>query len=121
MDNKIKVLCVDDEQINLLILKRILGKTYEILTADEGKKALEILENDPSIKLVISDMRMPVMNGLEIIKEANHRFSKVKYFMLSGYAITDEIQNAINSKLITKYFEKPADFDTIIKTLQEHS
>jgi hypothetical protein len=40
--------------------------------------------------------------------------------MLSGYAITDEIQEALDSKLITKYFEKPANFEKIEKTLEEN-
>lgn len=120
MDSKKKVLCVDDEMINLLILKRILGKKYDVITADHGQKALDALENDREIGLVISDMRMPEMTGLEFIREANKRFTNIKYFMLSGYAITDEIQDAIDSNLISEYFEKPADFDQIDKTLQEN-
>jgi CheY-like chemotaxis protein len=120
MDSRKKVLCVDDEVINLYILKKILGKKFEIITAQHGQEALDILEKDKEISLVVSDMKMPEMSGLEFIKTASSRFTNIKYFMLSGYAITDEIQEALDSKLITKYFEKPANFEKIEKTLEEN-
>ncbi|MEZ4687758.1 MAG: response regulator [Bacteroidia bacterium] len=119
MGSKKKVLCVDDESINLLIMKNILGKKHEVITAQEGTEALEILENEPDIGLVISDMHMPGMNGLEFILEARKRFSGKKYFMLSGFAITEEIQEALATRLISEYFEKPADFKKIEKALED--
>lgn len=113
MISKKKVLCVDDEPINLLIIEKILGKKYEIIPAEGGVKALEILENTPDIGLVISDMHMPEMNGLEFIKEAQKQFSNKKYVMLSGYAKTEKIQEALDAGLISEYFEKPANFQKI--------
>jgi DNA-binding NtrC family response regulator len=120
MEKKQKILCVDDEHINLLILKKILGKKYDIITAINAFKALEILNEDPEIELVISDMSMPDMNGLELIKEASNRYNNKKYFMFSGYAITDEIQDALNNNLIVDYFQKPANFEQIDKSISEH-
>lgn len=121
MERKEKVLCVDDEPINLMILKKILGKKYEVITAELGAKALAILDNDPDISLIISDMRMPEMNGLEFVREANKRYANKVYFMLSGYAITDEIQDALNASLISEYFQKPPDFDKIFTALDRNS
>jgi len=120
MGNADKVLCVDDERINLLILQKLLSKKYEVITAENGVKALDIMEQDADIKFVISDMKMPVMSGLEFIREANSRFQNKKYFMLSGYAIDEEIQAALDAKLIRRYFEKPANFEEINKALQEN-
>ena len=119
MQSKKKVLCVDDEPINLLILKKILGKKHEVITAEHGEAALSKLEKDPEIKLVITDMNMPGMNGLEFIQEASSRFTSNSYFMLSGYAITDEIQGALDTGLICEYFQKPADFRQIDKALDK--
>ena len=121
MENKSKVLCVDDESINLFILKRVLGKKYEVITADHGEEALAILEKDPEIKLIVSDMKMPIMDGLEFIRKAHQLFTEKKYFLLSGFTITDEIQKALDSKLICEYFEKPADFEEMNRALEEHA
>lgn len=118
MVSKKKVLCVDDERINLLILGKILGKKYDIITANGGEQALEVLGITPDIGLVISDMHMSGMNGLEFIQEARKRFSNKRYFMLSGYAITEEIQDALDARLISEYFEKPANFQEIEKALE---
>jgi YesN/AraC family two-component response regulator len=83
-------LCIDDEPINLFIIKKLLGKNFEVITAEEGGKALLKMENDPDINLIITDMSMPCMTGLDFIKEASKRFKNKKYFMLSGYAITQQ-------------------------------
>ncbi len=116
-----KVLCIDDEPINLMILERILGKKYNVISAESGPKALEILQKDPEIQLIITDMRMPEMSGLEFIREANKRYHGKKFFMLSGYDITDEIQDALDSSLISTYFQKPPDFKKIDEVLDENS
>ena len=120
MQSRKKVLCVDDEPINLLILKKILGKKHEVITAEHGEAALSKLEKDPEIELVITDMNMPGMNGLEFIREASKQFLNKKFFMLSGYAITDEIQRALDTGLICEYFQKPADFKQVNKALEKH-
>lgn len=65
-------------------------------------------------------MSMPEMNGLEFIKEANKQFENKKFFMFSGYAITEEIQEAIDDKLILDYFQKPANFDAMDQSLSQH-
>ena len=121
MESKKKVLCVDDEPINLLILKKIIGRKYETITAKHGEAALLELEKDSEINLVITDMNMPGMTGLEFIQEADSRFDNKKYFMLSGYAITDEIQRALDTGLICEYFQKPANFKQIDRALEESS
>lgn len=119
MKEKPKILFVDDEVINRMIASRSLGSQYEVIAAEEGPKALEILQADPAIQLVITDMNMPGMTGLELIQEAHKQSSNRRYFILSGYAITKEIQEAINSNLVADYFEKPADFERIHEALEK--
>ncbi|MFK7971378.1 MAG: response regulator [Bacteroidia bacterium] len=119
MESKRKLLCIDDEPINLLIMDKILGKKYGVFTARGGEEALDILENTSEIELVISDMHMPVMNGMEFIKEARRRFSNKKYFILSGYAKTEEIQAALDANIISEYFQKPANFQKIEQALED--
>lgn len=116
-----KVLCVDDERINLLILEKLLGKNFEVLTADSGDSGLKVLEQNPSISFVISDMKMPGMNGLQFIAKAKEKWRDKVYFILSGYSLSEEIQEALDKGLILAYFEKPADLQKIQKALMENS
>jgi len=116
-----KVLCVDDERINLLILEKLLGKYFEVLTADSGDSGLKMMEQNSDITFVISDMKMPRMNGLEFIAKAKEKWRDKAYFILSGYSLSEEIQEALDKGLILKYFEKPADFQKIQKALMENS
>jgi len=59
MNKKEKVLCVDDEIQILISLRALLRSKYEILIATSGEEALEILRKEPSIRVLISDQRMP--------------------------------------------------------------
>lgn len=119
MEKKMKILCVDDEPINLLILKQLLGKHHDITTAEDGNDGLEKLGQDSEIEVVISDMNMPGLNGLEFIKEASNRFEGKKYFILTGYPITPEMEEALETKLISNYFEKPANTKLLLKAIEE--
>jgi two-component system, response regulator, stage 0 sporulation protein F len=107
MSEKPIILYVDDEFINLKIFEINLSKKYFVLTAESGIKGLDILETKSDIKIVLSDMRMPQMTGLEFIKKAKDKYPSISYFLLTGYEVTEEIEEAINSGLILKYFRKP--------------
>lgn len=104
---KISILYVDDEQINLELFNIVFRSAYNVIIAESAEAGLKILFADPEIKIVISDMKMPVMDGIQFIKEAKKRFKHIVYYILTGYEITDEIKDAIENKLINKYFKKP--------------
>ena len=67
MKVKKKVMYIDDEIINLKIMESVLGDDYDLTTVENGEKALEVLEENSEIDLVICDMHMPKMNGIEFI------------------------------------------------------
>ncbi|MCB1176415.1 MAG: response regulator [Leptospiraceae bacterium] len=108
-----KILYVDDEEMNLMVFKFHFGKNYEVILANSGKEGLEVLESEPDIPVVVSDMRMPGMDGLEFIKEAKAKLPSTKYFILTGFDISPEIQDALQKKLIEKYFQKPIDMQKL--------
>jgi len=101
------ILYVDDEPINLMLFKVILGKKFNVITASSGSEGLKIMSENKDIAGVVSDMRMPGMNGIEFIRLAKNIFPDIFYFILTGYDITPEISNALKEKLINKYFQKP--------------
>ncbi|HPJ46571.1 MAG TPA: response regulator [Tenuifilaceae bacterium] len=107
MNTKITILYVDDEPINLLLFSQMFDSRYNIITAESGYVGLNLIERNPDICIVISDMKMPGMNGIEFITIAKKQYSNIHFYILTGYDITPEIEDAIESGLISKYFQKP--------------
>jgi len=107
MNENITILYVDDETINLQIFEINFRKKYKVITAMSGKEGLEKLEGHNDILVVVSDMKMPGMNGIEFIKKAKETHEHVVYFILTGFDITEEISDAIKDNTINQYFRKP--------------
>lgn len=118
--DRTKILYVDDEIINLELFKLHLMMKYEILTADNGIEGLDVLEQNPDLKVVISDMKMPKMDGLEFISQARNKQPNINYYILTGYEISNEIQTALDKGMILNYFKKPFDIDEIDDVIQDN-
>ena len=117
MTSKPKILYVDDEPLNLELFEMFFKKDYEVITAANGLEGLEVLAMHPNSALVISDMRMPRMSGLEFVTKAKVNFPDKKFYILTGYGLTQEIQHAIESGLVQHCFGKPFDIEEISKEL----
>lgn len=106
-DIKRTVLCVDDEQNILNSLKRLLRKEgYRLLTASSGSEGLALLaENE--VHLVMSDQRMPGMNGTEFLARVKESYPEIIRIILTGYTEVDAITESINRGHIYKFFLKP--------------
>jgi response regulator RpfG family c-di-GMP phosphodiesterase len=118
MDKKVKLLYVDDEPMNLLLFSRLFGNKYDVKEAESGFRGLEILTENPDMNVVISDMKMPLMNGIEFVSKAKELYPQMHFYILSGYEITKEIQESLAKGLIVKYFQKPfkmAEIDSAIE------
>lgn len=110
MDEHIRILCVDDEQNVLKSLERFfIDDNYEILCAASGEEGLEIMQKAAPVQIVISDYRMPGMNGVEFLKEVCSRWPDTVRLVLSGYADTSAVVSAINEGQIYKFIPKPWD------------
>lgn len=73
MANKKKILIVDDIEINRVILSEIFKEDYETLEAADGRRALEMMDQDSNISAVLLDLLMPEMDGLEVLREMNRQ------------------------------------------------
>lgn len=114
MKKEITILYVDDEDINLFLFERSFRSLFKILTANSGEEGLKRLsESSHDIIVVISDMRMPVMNGIEFIRKAKERFNNIAYYVLTAFNYNEEIEKALEDKLIDKFFTKPFDIELI--------
>ncbi len=118
MSDKPKILYVDDEPLNLELFEMFFKNTYEVITAKNGIEGLDVLSQNPNSALVISDMRMPRMNGLEFVKKAKESFPNKKFYILTGFGLTPEIQLAIEAGLVQHCFGKPFDIKEISHELE---
>jgi len=115
----IRILCVDDEPNVLKALGRIfLDDDYEIVLAGSGAEGLDILQKSEPFQVVISDYRMPVMNGVEFLKAVYERRPETVRIVLSGYADASAIVAAINEGHIYKFIPKPWNDDELRVTIQ---
>ena len=110
MENGI-VLFVDDEKQILRSLKRgLVNEPYKTLFANSGKEALEILEKE-EVHVLVTDMRMPEMSGLELLKIVREKYPDIIRMVLSGYTQVTTLLTAINQGEIFKYITKPWKLD----------
>jgi signal transduction histidine kinase len=117
-----KILVVDDEPDLELLIKqrfrsRIKSDELEFDFAQNGEEALHKIKNDPSIDLVFTDINMPVMDGLTLLKKIKEEQVQPKAVVISAYGDMDNIRKAMNSgafDFITKPIDM-ADLDTTLK------
>ena len=113
------VLCVDDEANILSALKRCLRNAgYDVLTASSGDQALALLAQMP-VDLVLSDMRMPGMDGAQLLEQVHSRWPQVVRLLLTGQADIDATVAAINRGRILRYLRKPWDEAELLGALAE--
>ena len=113
MDKRQKILIVDDAEFNRVILKEILGETYNYLEAENGNQAIQIVEENPEIDLMLLDINMPQMNGFGVLEWMN-RFQwidETPVIMISSEESVDTMRKAYEMG-ITDYITRP--FDSVI-------
>jgi response regulator RpfG family c-di-GMP phosphodiesterase len=109
-----QILLVDDEQNILSSLRRLFrAHGYQVITAESGKDGLDVLESRP-IDLVISDMRMPEMDGAQFLERVRAKWPDTIRLLLTGYADITSILAAINRGEIYRYITKPWDDNDIM-------
>ncbi len=114
-----RLLFVDDEPAILSALRRLFrGAGYEILTAESGAEALALLDLHP-VDLVVSDMRMPLMNGAQFLEQVFSRWPETKRILLTGYADAADTIAAINRGKIWRYVAKPWNDDELRATVEQ--
>lgn len=112
------VLFVDDEQNILASLKRLFRNAdFEVFTAQSGADGLDILVKH-SIDVVVSDMRMPEMDGAQFLKMVSSKWPDTIRMLLTGFADLKSTVDAINDSNIYRYISKPWEDNDIKLTIQ---
>jgi response regulator RpfG family c-di-GMP phosphodiesterase len=108
------ILCVDDEPSILSALRRLFrARGFKVLVAESGQAGLTLLESE-NVDLVISDMRMPEMDGVVFLENVRQRWPHILRLLLTGYADITSIMGAINRGEIYRYIAKPWDDNDIL-------
>lgn len=109
------ILLVDDEANNLQLLKRTLRGKYNILTASQGAEGLDVLKaNLDKISMIISDHKMPVMEGTEFLAKANEIAPDIIKILLTGFTDIEILTDAVNKCNLFQYVTKPFDPSELI-------
>ncbi|KAB8330592.1 SpoIIE family protein phosphatase [Scytonema tolypothrichoides VB-61278] len=104
---KLKLLVVDDEPDNLHLLYRTFRRDFQVYKASDALTALDILDQFGEMAVIISDQRMPEMNGTEFLGRTVEHFPDTIRILLTGFTDVEDLVEAINSGQVFKYITKP--------------
>jgi two-component system, NtrC family, response regulator HupR/HoxA len=124
MDEKRTLLFVDDEARLLRSIERsLLDEPYTLLFAENAKDALKLLETN-EVHLIVTDMRMPEMSGLDLLKIVKEKYPHIVRLVLSGYTQVTTLLTAINQGEIFRFITKPwkmeKEFKGVLQQAVEH-
>lgn len=112
-ENHTKILIVDDDDSFLSSMRRIMRSHFEIVTTTDPVQALKIIEYQGPFAVVISDFRMPFMNGIELFSKIHNFDKNIQRIMLTGCAELQMAIDAINHGKITAFLTKPTPASSI--------
>ena len=118
-EQSIKILFVDDEAAILKAVRRF-GRTraWDVTIANSGAEALEKMKAE-EFDVIVSDMRMPKMDGAELLGLSYKIWPKTVRIILSGYSDSEALQSAVNEAHIFKYLTKPWNDEELAKVISE--
>jgi EAL domain-containing protein (putative c-di-GMP-specific phosphodiesterase class I)/CheY-like chemotaxis protein len=114
-----RVLLVDDEPSVLAVLRRQLANHYEIVTAGDGPTGLELLQHDGPFAAVVSDMRMPIMDGATFLAGARAAARDTVRILLTGQSDIDAAVTAVNRGQIFRILSKPCPVEVLQACLRK--
>src|SRR6185369_7333431 len=112
-----RILCVDDEPQLLEAMTVNLGRHFAVSTAPSGVAGLEKIRNEPPFAVLMSDMRMPAMDGATFLKQAFQTAPDTVRILLTGQSDLTSAIAAINEGQIFRFLTKPCPPATLLKTI----
>ena len=114
-----KILIVDDQPLVINVLREILSRgPYRVLTAESAEQALQMLQ-DETVDVVISDERMPGMQGSEFLKIVRSKYPETVRIILTGHASVESAMRAINESEIFRFLTKPINRHDLHKAVED--
>ncbi|MHB1107988.1 MAG: PAS domain S-box protein, partial [Lutibacter sp.] len=120
-NNAITILVAEDEEYNMMYISELFSSTnFKIIEAVNGKNALELAQNHPEIQLVLMDIKMPVMDGNEAMKEIKKLRPSLPVIALSAFAMETDKANAL-ALGFDAYLTKPLDRKLLFELIDRFS
>lgn len=113
-----KILVVDDESTNLLLLEKVLQTRYTVITARSGAEALDVLKRE-EISLLITDQRMPGMTGTELLRESQSLRPGMVSMLLTSNRDTETFIDAITRAGALRVLNKPWDPANLLSVVEK--
>ena len=115
--NTKKILFVDDEPAVLDGYRRVLHKDFDVDTANSGLEALAAIKEGTPYAVIVSDMRMPGMDGVQLLSRVRELVPNTVRVVLTGYADIQSAMNAVNEGNVFRFLTKPCESPTLKKAL----
>src|SRR5260370_12226416 len=112
-----RILIVDDEPVNLMMLEKVLLRKFEVVTAKSGQEALRIL-NRETVSLLITDQRMPGMTGTELLRKSRSVNPDMVCMLITAESDSGTFLDAIMKSGAVRVIKKPWDPDKLLKTVE---
>ena len=112
------VLIVDDERLNLTVLRDVLEDHYTVHTAESGEEALRLADR-VALDVVVTDQRMPGMSGVELLTELRRRRPDLAGIVLTAYTDSQALEAAINQAAVFRFIRKPWEPAEILHALDQ--
>lgn len=114
-----RVLCVDDEPRVLKGIRRSIGRDYRVDIAESGRDALALMRSGDRYQVIISDMRMPGMNGAQLLAHAKVEFPDTIRMLLTGQSDLNDAIAAVNEGSIFRFLSKPCPPDVLASAVAD--
>ncbi len=116
---KLRILCVDDNRRILIGLRRQLDADFDVVTAETGEEGVAILERDSTIAIIIADLRLPGIDGVELLRAARDLNPDSIRMVLTGYGDMLKLGTALDRDLIFRILDKPCPSAVLRQALDE--
>ncbi len=113
-----RIICVDDEPRVLKGLRRRLGREFDVTIAESGAEALATMRNSDPFQVIVSDMRMPVMSGAQLLAAVHREFPDTVRVLLTGQSDLDDAIAAVNDGNIFRFLTKPCPPEVLLPALE---
>lgn len=118
MNERHNILLIDDDERILRSLRALLRSDYKVKVTTDPHEAIDYLKKN-NVMAIVSDMRMPIMNGVEVLQQAMQVSPGTMRLLLTGYADKESVIDSVNHGEIYRYINKPWDGDTLKAQIAE--
>ena len=112
------VLLVDDEPDNLDVFRLTFEDDFVVHTAASGEEALSLLEETNDVEVVVADLRMPGMNGLDLLETCRGWWPHMGRVLLTAHTNEDLLVEAINRQVLHRFISKPWEYESMLEILK---